>query len=61
MSRKNPTFTESKIEPNKLREAVQKVFSYNPSASRKDSVESLPAVKHRNKARKVSKPPARSS
>jgi len=46
MSKKNLTYAESKIDVRQLREAVQKVFAYKPSASRKDSVNS-PAAKHR--------------
>lgn len=43
--------TESKVDMKELREAAQKVFAFDPSASRKDSVES-PPVKHRRSAQK---------
>ena len=36
---KNPTYPESKVDMAKLREAVQKVFAYDPSASQKDSAD----------------------
>lgn len=56
----NSTYeTESKVDMGKLREAAQKVFDYDPSASRKNSVEPQ-TVQHRNRARKGTKPPARS-
>ena len=48
--------TESKINMAELREAAQKVFAYDPSASRRDSVESR-AVRHRKRARKGNKRP----
>ena len=55
---KNPAYeTESKVDMAKLREAVQKVFAYDPSASQKDSADTH-VVKHRNRARKGTKPPA---
>ena len=48
--------TESKINMAELREAAQKVFAYDPSASQRDSVESH-AVRHRKRARKGNKRP----
>lgn len=55
---KNPTYeAESNVDMAKLREAVQKVFAYDPSAKRKDSVEPQ-TVEHRKRARKGSEPPA---
>ena len=61
MPPKDSTYeAESKVDMAKLREAAQKVFAYDPSASRKDSVDSK-VVKHRKRARKGSKPPTRSS
>ncbi len=52
MQPKNPTYeTESKVDMAKLREATQKVFAYDSSVKRKDSVES-PPVKHRRSAQK---------
>ena len=60
MPPKDSTYeTESKVDMAKLREAVQKVFAYDPSASRNDSVEPQTA-KHRKKARKGSNRPTRS-
>jgi len=57
---KNPEYeTESKVDMGQLREAAQKVFAYGPPASRRDSIESQ-AAKHRKRAQKGSKPPARS-
>ena len=57
MPAKDSTYeTESKVDMAKLREAVQKVFAYDPSTSRKDSVDSE-AVKHRKRARKGNNPP----
>jgi len=50
---------ESKVDMAKLREAVQKVFAHDPSASWKDSADTH-VVRHRNRARKGSKPPVRS-
>ena len=60
MTAPKPTYTESKVDVSELREAVQKVFAYGPSASRKDSVDSQ-APKHRKGPRKGSKPRADSS
>lgn len=51
MSEKDAPYTQSKIRPSVLRDAVQKVFAYKPRASEKNSVDS-PDVKHRNEARK---------
>ena len=51
--------TESKVDMGKLREAVQKIFAYDPSTDRKDSVKPQ-AVKHRKRTQKDSKPPVRS-
>ena len=52
MPPKDSTYeTESKIDMAKLREAVQKVFAYGSSSSRKDSVKA-PPVKHRGSAQK---------
>ena len=60
MPAKNSTYeTESKVDMAKLREAAQKVFAYDPSASRKDSVDTQTA-KHRKCAQRGSKRPARS-
>ena len=60
MSCKNSAYeTESKVDMAKLREAVHKVFAYDPSSSRKDSVDSHTA-NHRRIAPKGSKRPARS-
>lgn len=60
MPPKDSTYkTESKVDMAKLGEAVQKVFAYDPSASRKDSADPQ-AVRHRKSARKGSKRPARS-
>ena len=57
---KNSTYeTESKVDMAKLREAAQKVFAYDPSASRKDTVEPQ-TVEHRKRARKGSKGSVRS-
>lgn len=53
---KNSTHdTESKVDMSKLREAAQRVFAYDPSVDRKDSVKPQ-TVKHRKKAQKGSKP-----
>ena len=60
MSCKNSAYeTESKVDMAELREAVQKVFAYDPSAKQKDSVEPQ-TVRHRKRARKGSKPLASS-
>ncbi len=59
MPPKNPTYeTESKVDMSELRKAVRKVFAYDPSASRKNLVDTQTA-KHRKNAQKVSKPPSR--
>lgn len=44
----------SKVDMKELREAAQKVFAFDPSASRKGSTES-PPVKHRRSAQKNAK------
>ena len=55
MSMKNsPYETESKVDMAQLREATRKVFAYDTSASRKDSVDP-PAAKHRKKSRERKK------
>ena len=60
MPAKDPTYeTESKVDMAKLSEAAQKVFAYDPSTSRKDTVDTHVA-KHRKKARKGSKRQTRS-
>ena len=60
MPSKNSTYkTESKVNMAKLREAVQKVFAYDPSSSQKDSVDTHTA-KHRKVAPKGSNRPVRS-
>ena len=60
MSPKDSTYEgESKEDMAKLREAVQEVFAYDPSSSRRASVEPQ-AVKHRKQAKKGSKRPVRS-
>ena len=60
MPTKDSTYeTESKVDMAKLREAVQKVFAYDPSASQKDSADTHVA-KNRNRARKGTKRPTRS-
>ena len=60
MSCKNSAYeTESKVDMAKLREAVHKVFAYDPSSSRKDSVDTHVA-KHRKVAPKGSNRPVRS-
>jgi hypothetical protein len=52
MTDKSSTYeTDSKVDLAKLREAVRKVFDYDPSASRKDAVEPQTA-KHRKGTRK---------
>lgn len=57
MPPKDSTYdTESKVDMAKLREAVQKVFAYDPSASRKDSVD-IQTVRHRKRAQKGSHRP----
>ena len=49
-----PYEIKSKIDMARLREAARIVFAYDPSAARKDSVDS-PAAKHRKPSRKGSK------
>lgn len=50
-SGKDAPYTQSKIEPMKLREAERKVFAHDLKVSRKNSIDP-PSPKHRNRARK---------
>lgn len=50
---KNPPYLQARIEPLKLREAAQKVFAYDKSKAKKNSVGApAPPAKHRNPAQK---------
>jgi len=50
-TQKNPPCLQAKIKPSVLREAVQKVFAYDPSSKRKRAV-GPPAAKHRSPTQK---------
>jgi len=51
MSKREAPYLQAKIEPNKLREAVQKVFAYkSPSSPASKQQKPSPAVKHRRTA-----------
>jgi len=51
MSGKDAPYTQSKIEPKKLREAVQKVFAYEPPLKTPQEPPP-PKAQHRNSAKK---------
>lgn len=60
MPDKDAPYTQSKIRSSVLREAVQKVFSYKPSGSKKKSIDP-PAAKHRKRARSGPRAPTHAS